>query len=94
MITESCKESHMVAANSIVLAKQRPGLPEQQKPTVPRKTMSTLTSSNSDSVHISIFSIIPNKSNAVATFEYSKFSFLKNYIGIVAFWSDLRSLLS
>lgn len=67
----------MVAANSIPLAKQRPGFPEQQKPTVPRKTMGTLTSSNSDSVHISIFSIIPNNANAVTTVEYSKFSFLK-----------------
>jgi hypothetical protein len=62
-------------------------VPAWREPTVPRKTVGTLTSSNSESVHTSIFPTVLYKSFAVATPEHSGPLPLGR---IVAFAPDLR----
>jgi hypothetical protein len=62
-------------------------VPAWRELTVPRKTVGTLTSSNSESVHTSIFPTVLYKSFAVATPEHSGPLPLGR---IVAFAPDLR----
>lgn len=60
------------------------------KPTVPEDMRGTLTSSGSDSVHISTFTIFLCKPCAIAISGYSGPSHLENYVRVVAVEPDTQ----
>ena len=58
---------------------------------MPRKIVSTLTLSNSNSVYTSIFIIFLYRLCAIATPRHLNLSYLENYIRIVVFGPNLRT---